>query len=201
MRTPAAGCLLIVFLGLALRPSAAPAQDAAAWQKYVEEAKQAHRKKDDARSERLLREALHEAEKFGPEDYRVALTLHNLANLAAAHQQYAAAEAQYRRALGILEKVRGPAHSQVGVVTLGLADLYAAQGKPVEAEGAYQRDLMIFEKALGPDHPIVGTVLERYAALLRRTNRPGEAGPLEARARAIRTKGNTPGGTAPHGGG
>jgi tetratricopeptide (TPR) repeat protein len=188
MVTRGTGCLLLVLCGLALRPSAAPAQDAVAWQKYVEAAKQAHRNKDDIRSEQLLREALHEAEKFGPEDYRVALTLHNLANLAAAHQQYAAAEAQYVRALGILEKVRGPEHSQVGVVTLGLADLYAAQGKAVEAEGAYQRDMMIFEKVLGPDHPIVATVLERYAALLRRTNRPSEAGPLEARARAIRVK-------------
>jgi tetratricopeptide (TPR) repeat protein len=188
MRTRVTGCLVLALCGLAFRPEASPAQDAAAWQRYVEAAKQAHRNKDDARSQQLLREALHEAEKFGPEDYRVALTLHNLANLAAAHQQYAAAEAQYTRALGILEKVRGPEHSQVGVVTLGLADLYAAEGKPVEAEGAYQRDLVIFEKVLGTNHLILATVLERYAALLRRTNRVGEAGPLEARAQAIRAK-------------
>jgi tetratricopeptide (TPR) repeat protein len=183
VRTCVAGWLLAGACGLALVPGRAPGQDAGLWQRSVEGAKAAYQQKDYAKSERLLQTALREAEKFGVDDPRLAVTLHNLANLAATQGKAAEAEPLDRRALAILEKVRGPDHSQTAVVRLGLADLLAGQGRDAEAEADYRGALRAFEKVLGPGHPIVATTLERYAALLRRTGRTAEAEQLEARAR------------------
>ena len=188
MRKCVADWLLVGACGLVLGPARAPAQDAALWQQCVEGAKAACQQKDYARSGELLQKARREAEKFGADDPRLAVTLHNQANLAATQGKAAEAEPLYRRALTILEKVRGPDHSQTAVVRLGLADLLAAQGRDAEAEADYRASLRSFERVLGPGHPIVATTLERYAALLRRAGRSAEADQLEARARQVRSR-------------
>jgi tetratricopeptide (TPR) repeat protein len=192
VRKCVAGWLLAGACLLALGPARAPGQDAALWQRCVEGAKAAYQQKDYARSGELLQEALREAEKFGADDPRLAVTLHNLANLAATQGKAAEAEPLYRRALAILEKVRGPDHSQTAVVRLGLADLLAARGNTAEAETAYRGALRAFEKVLGPGHPIVATTLERYAALLRQAGRTAEAEQMEARAREVRARAAAP---------
>jgi tetratricopeptide (TPR) repeat protein len=189
MKRCVAGWLLVGVCGLALGPGRAPGQDAALWQRCVEGAKAAYKQKDYARSGELLQTALREAEKFGADDPRLAITLHNLANLAATQGKTAEAEPLYRRALAILEKIRGPEHTQTAMARLGLADLLAAQGNDVEAEADYRGALRAFEKVLGPAHPIVLTTLERYAALLRRAGRTAEAEQLEARAHQAAGKG------------
>lgn len=183
-----ANCIAGLWVGvccLALCSAPARAQDASAWQKYVEEAKAAYRHKDYGRCEQLLRAALQEAEKFGPDDPRVAVTLHNQANLAAVQNKAAEAEPLYRRSLALLEKVRGPDHPQTAVARLGLADFLAGRRHDDQAEPEYQHTLSSLEQTLGPAHPIVATVLERYALLLRRTGRAADADRLEARARDI----------------
>jgi tetratricopeptide (TPR) repeat protein len=186
-----AGELLIVVCSLALGDSGVRAQDAAAWQRHVEGAKNAYQQKDYERSGELLRSALQEAEKFGGDDPRVAVTLHNLANLAALQGKSGEAEALYRRALALLEKARGGDHAQVAMARLGLADFLAGQGRYTEAEPDYRRALSSLEQSLGPTHLIVATVLERYAVLLRLTQRSTEAEQAESRARAIRTRAAT----------
>jgi tetratricopeptide (TPR) repeat protein len=175
-------------LGLCCLAAAAPAmaQDAAAWQKAVEQAKDAYRLHDYDRCDQLLRTALEEARKFGADDPRVGVTLHDQANLAAARGRDAEAEALYGQAVTLLEKARGPEHPQVAMARLGRADFLTARGRPAEAEPDYQRALHGLEQAVGPNHPIVATVLERYALMLRRTDRTAEAEKLEARARDIR---------------
>jgi tetratricopeptide (TPR) repeat protein len=188
VRNRIAGYLLGGVLCLVLSAAPAAAQDAAVWQKYVEGAKAAYQQKDYARSEQLLGAALREAAKFGPDDPRVAVTLHNQANLEAARGKAAAAEPLYRRALEILQKARGDDHPQVAMARLGLADFLTSQGRTADAEPEYRRALESLEQALGPAHPIIASVLDRYAAMLRRAGRAAEAEPLEARARAIRAR-------------
>jgi tetratricopeptide (TPR) repeat protein len=175
---------------LGLWAGAGRAQDAAAWQRQIEEARRLYQDPEQgpAAAEPVLQGALKEAEKFGPDDPRVAVTLHNLANLNAVAGRGDRAEEQYRRAAGILEKLRGPDHPQVALVRLGLADLYAAQTKVDQAEPLYRGCLAVFEKAVGPDHPAVALVLERYAELLQRVNRGDEADRLAERAQAIRAR-------------
>jgi tetratricopeptide (TPR) repeat protein len=188
MRNRVAGCLLTALACLALASARAAAQEETIWEQYVRAAKEAYRNRDYDGCEKLLHSALEEAEKGGPEDQRVAVTLHNLANLAAMRKRYAEAEQLDLRALALLEKTRGSEHFRVGVALLGLADLYAVQAKYTEAEPAYQRAQAIFEKTVGREHAIVATVLERYADLLRKTNRPAEAEKLEARVHEIRER-------------
>jgi tetratricopeptide (TPR) repeat protein len=183
-----AACLLTVLCCLGLACARAAAQEETVWEQYVRAAKEAYRGGDYDGCDKLLHSALEEAEKGGPEDPRVAVTLHNLANLAATRKRYAEAEQLDLRALTLLEKTRGPTHFRVAVALLGLADLYAVQAKYAEAEPAYQRALAIFQRTVGRDHPIVATILERYAALLRKTDRPAEAEKLEARVHEIREK-------------
>jgi tetratricopeptide (TPR) repeat protein len=187
VRIRVAGCLLTAFC-LAFGSARAADPEGTIWEQYVKAAKEAYQGKDYDGCVKLLHSALAEAEKGGSEDPRVAVTLHNLANLAAARQRYAEAEQLELRALGILEKTRGPSDVRVAVAVLGLADLYAVQAKNTEAEAAYQRALAVFERSVGREHAIVATVLERYAALLRKTNRSADAERLEARVHEIREK-------------
>jgi tetratricopeptide (TPR) repeat protein len=184
----ATGCLLMALCCLDLGSARAADPEGTVWEQYVKAAKEAYQGKDYGGCEKLLHSALEEAEKGGAEDPRVAVTLHNLANLAAARKRYPEAEQLDLRALAILEKSRGPSDVRVAVAVLGLADLYAVQAKNAEAEAAYQRALAIFERSVGREHAIVATVLERYAALLRKTNRPADAERLEARVHEIREK-------------
>jgi hypothetical protein len=69
-----------------------------------------------------------------------------------------------------------------------LADIQTGQGNYTDAEPLYQRALEVRERVLGADHPDVATTLTSYARLLRKMGRAEEAGKLEARVRAIRTK-------------
>ena len=141
-----------------------------------------------ADAEKLFLAALKEAEGFGPDDPRLAMSLNNLAGLYDNQGKYAEAEPLYKRLLAIDEKALGPEHPDVAASLNNLALLYYNQGKYAEAEPLHKRALAIKEKTLGPDHPRVATSLENYTALLRETNREAEAARMEARAKTIRAK-------------
>ena len=57
--------------------------------------------------------ALKEAEKFGPQDPRLATGLNNLGLLYKAQGKYGEAEPLYKRSLAITEKALGPDHPNV----------------------------------------------------------------------------------------
>ena len=158
------------------------------WDRYNTAGGQAYEQGNYAEAEKQWSAALPEAEKFGPQDPRLATSLNNLAALYRAQGKYAQAEPLYRRSLAIREKALGPEHPDVAGSLNNLAALYRAQGKYAEAEPFYRRSLTIWEKALGPEHPAVAQSLENYAALLRKMGREEEAAEMEARAKAIRDK-------------
>lgn len=142
----------------------------------------------DAEAETTLRAALEEAEKFGPDDPRLAERLLDLAGLYRAHGEYAEAEPLYLRALGIQERALGSEHPRLAASLDALAAVYGTQGQHAHAEPLYRRALAIREKALGLEHPDVARSLDSYAALLRRMSRGTEATLMGARATAIRAK-------------
>src|SRR5712691_4310083 len=111
---------------------ASPQEDL--WKRDVAAGRHAYQEGRYAEAERLFQSAIKEAERFGPEDPRVATTLNNLAELYRAQRKYAQAEPLYRRALAINEKTLGPAHPNVGATLHNLAGLYHAQGKYAQAE-------------------------------------------------------------------
>jgi tetratricopeptide (TPR) repeat protein len=164
------------------------AQEINLWQQHAEAAKKAHQQGDEAQAEKLLQLSHQEAEKFGPDDPRCAVSMHNLANFYASQGKFAQAEPLYQRAVAVLEKVRGAEHPQTALARVGLADLYQVEGRLPEAEPLYLRSVTGLEKGLGKDHTMVALALERYALLLRKTKRATTADAVEARVKEIRAK-------------
>lgn len=112
---------------------------------------QAHYKE----SEKLFVAALKEAEKFGPNDGRLPVTLNQLADLYLKQGKYSLAEPLCRRSLALREKSLGPNHLLVATSLVNLAALYDTVGKYTQAEQLYKRALAIKDKELGPDRKSV----------------------------------------------
>jgi tetratricopeptide (TPR) repeat protein len=156
--------VLCLIFGLAL----ATAQQTA-WENYMEAGQKAYEQGDYSEARKMFSAALEEADKFGPDDPRVAISVAWVTVLNDT-------------------QILGPEHLAVTTSLNNLALLYHNQGKYAQAEPLYQRALAIREKALGPGHPDVADTLENYAGLLRKIGRHAEADKMEARAQAIRAK-------------
>ena len=158
------------------------------WEEYMEAGYWAYQDGRSAEAEELFLAALQQAERFGPEDPRLATTLDNLADLF--HTQGRDAESQrlYQRALRSAEEALGPEHPRVAGILNHLAGLYADQDGFTEAEPLYRRALAILETARGPDHPDVVQSLAGLAELYRFQNRYAEAEPLYQRLLALLEK-------------
>src|SRR5262249_46660907 len=105
----------------------------------------------DVRTEAELRRAVADAERFGPNDPRLATSLNALAVFYASHGHPAQAEPLYRRALEIRERALGPAHPDVIASVNNLAGLYALERRFAEAEPLYRRALQINERIDGAE--------------------------------------------------
>ncbi len=88
---------------------------------------------------------------------------------------YARAEALFRNALSIREKLFGSQHPETAASLNNLAALLCAQGDAIGAQPLLERALKIFEEAFGPDYPYTGRYLASYARLLVMIDRPGQA--------------------------
>ena len=103
---------------------------------------------------------LAEAEKFGPEDRRLAVTLNELAALYHASLRFSEAEPLYRRALGIWEKF--PDCLEQATALSNLARLCLDRGNYAEVESLSTRALAI-SQSLAPKHPEVAHSLNNLA--------------------------------------
>ena len=84
---------------------------AADWNALMEEAGKLQNQGAYAEAEQKFQDALAEAEKFGPTDRRLGLTLNNLGALSRAQGKYPLAEAQSYRALEIWSRTGGPVNT------------------------------------------------------------------------------------------
>src|SRR6266699_609500 len=109
------------------------------WTDAMNAASKALEKSQYGESEKWLRIAIGEAEKFGPEDRRLAESLTSLGVVLYFQGKYDAAEALYKRALLILEKTFGRGHLRMVDGLTGLAGIYNMQGKYAEAEPLLDR--------------------------------------------------------------
>jgi len=134
----------------------------------------------------VAKKALELAEReSGPDHPTVAQSLHILAGLYHARDQYAAAEPLYKRSLAIREKALGPDHPNVATSLNYLAQLYYQRGQYAAAEPLFKRSLAIREKALGPNHPDLAMSLNNLAALYSAQGQYAAAEPLLKRSLAI----------------
>ena len=78
----------------------------------------------------------------------MASSLNNLGSVYEKERRYSEAEALYKRALAIWEKVLGPEHRQLAASLNNLAECYYRRGHYREAEALLQRSLSIGRRLL-----------------------------------------------------
>jgi tetratricopeptide (TPR) repeat protein len=139
-------------------------------------------------AEKLLSSAVKEAEKFGPKDDRLAMSLNDLGSVYRRQRKYAEAESLYKRALVIWQRNFGPNNYAVATALTNLASLYDEEGKYAEAQPLYERALPIAEKFLGADRRFVEVHLLPMAQSYKKQGKYAEAEPLYKRALEIDEK-------------
>src|SRR6266576_2549936 len=83
------------------------------WYSLNDSGDKAYGRRQYVASENFLQAALRQAEKFGPDDLRVATTLNDLGLLYRAESKFKQAESLYRRSLAIREKKLGSSDAAV----------------------------------------------------------------------------------------
>lgn len=158
------------------------------WKRLIEEGMDSHSRGKMPEAEIKFLAALEEAEKFGEEDLRLALTLNNLA--AAFHEQgkYTMAEPHYKRALDIRVKIQGEEHPDIALNHHNLAVLYSARRMYPVAEKHYKIALEMKEHLFGADSAELLNTLQYYAQLMKVQNRLVERQLIEGRAKALSAK-------------
>lgn len=158
------------------------------WKKLVEEANESYGRGKAPEAEVKLLAALEEAEKFGEDDARLALTLNNLAAIYHEQGKYTMAEPHYKRALDIRIRLHGDTHSDIAVNHHNLAVLYSARKMYPLAENHYKAALEMKEQLHGKDAAELLNTLQYYAQLMKVQNRLVERQMLDARAKTIAAK-------------
>ena len=103
------------------------------WRGYSAAGLEAVARGDLAEAEALLEAGVADAERYGLNDFRVAITLNILAGFYRTVERYAEAEPLYQRALAVAEERWGPDHPRVAMVLESYAFLLAQTGRRDEA--------------------------------------------------------------------
>ena len=156
------------------------------WETANEAGARLYQKGHYVEAEQQLRAALQEAEKFGPQDSRVAVVLNNLGSLSHNQGKRTEATGYYERALSIREAHYGPHHPWVAQSLNNLASLYRELGRYAEAETFLQRALKIAEALVGPTHYRITNCLNNLAAVYMSQERYAEAESYFQRSLTIR---------------
>jgi tetratricopeptide (TPR) repeat protein len=105
-----------------------------------------------ARAEQTFLQALHEAERFGSDDSRVATTLTSLGLNYRHQKKYVEAESSFRKALAIVEMQSEADSAEVADADLNVAAAMVDQGHQAAAMSLILKTIGIYESALGGFH-------------------------------------------------
>src|SRR4051794_11427151 len=106
-----------------------------------------------------LNAALQQVLANGEPTARYTVALSDLAAWHRANHNYSQAELLYREAIGLYEKIQGPANPDLGLMLNNLATLFVEQGKYSEAQEFLERLLTLRETIAGPEHQLTAIVL------------------------------------------
>lgn len=106
-----------------------------------------------------------------------------MAEYAAEEEDYEAAEAYYRRAVGLAESEFGPESADVALCLVLLADFYEDQGRHEESEDLYRRALVMQLMTLEPQDPVIGITMRNLAEVCEAQGDFDEADHLRVAAR------------------
>ena len=100
-----------------------------------------------------------------PQNPKSASLLNNLGLVLRAQARYPEAEALYRKALEIHQRVSGPEHTEVTAILHNLGEVCRYQGKFVEANTLYEEAMRIREASQKQDDPEMASLLNNMGAL------------------------------------
>ncbi len=104
---------------------------------------------DNAKAEQVFVKALHEAERFGPDDVRVGATHNRLGMVLRDEKKYGDAESSFRKALGVFEEAYGSDSIDVANVNFNLGSLLLDAGKADSAMSYLQKSFDTYRKQFG----------------------------------------------------
>jgi tetratricopeptide (TPR) repeat protein len=155
------------------------------WKSLIDAAFEAYSTGRIPEAEVQFKAALEEAEKFGEEDPRLALTLNNLAAMYHEQGKFTMAEPLYKRSLDIKTRTLGDCHADVALNHHNLAVLYSARRMYPVAEKHYKLALEMKEKLYGSHHQELLSTLGYYAQLMKVQNRLVDRQLIESRIKEI----------------
>ena len=148
------------------------------WESAIAAGQQAVQQGNNANTERIFLVAVHNAEAFGLEYRRVAVSLSQLAQVYAGQGKNVEAEPVYLQALKVYQTVHGEFHADVAATLNNLGILHRMYGLYAQAEPLLTRALAIKEKLLGLNHPDVALSVVNLAQLRVVQEQPEKAEPL-----------------------
>jgi tetratricopeptide (TPR) repeat protein len=134
---------------LALAPAANAQEAEDSWKDLVMQGQRSAANNEYAKAELNFLKAVHEAERFGVDDWRVGTTLESLGQVYTAEKKFSEAESAYRRALEIVEKADGDDSEEVANVTFDIANLMFDAGRQKEALTLARKAVSYYENAPG----------------------------------------------------
>ena len=155
------------------------------WDKSMTEVQEAIRRDEFAYAEKLLIEALSQAEMWEKSDQRLATVLYNLGEVYRKQQEFAKAEPYFWKALPIWAKSFGAEHPEMVKGLTSLTLIYTSKRQYTKAELLIKQALKIQEKAFGLEHPNLLPSLKQYSDLLKLMNRQERADKIERRIKNI----------------
>ena len=158
----------------------------ARWERHNEAGKRLLGAGEFAAAEQAFIAAVREATLLGADNERLATSLSHLGQLKTRQKEFAQAEALFRRALAIRERVLGKDHPSLIPAINNLASVQAAAGNVTQAEPLFRRALELNDRAFGEQHASAAAPLNSLARILFRRNDYAAAAPLLTRLLAIK---------------
>jgi tetratricopeptide (TPR) repeat protein len=156
------------------------------WESHNESGRRLFSQGDHAAAEQEFVAAIREATSLGADNVRLASSLSSLGQIKYRQKDLQQAEALFRRALAIRERVLGSDHFSLVQAINNLATLHYSRGELDQAARYFTRALEICDKNLGEKHPDVAVTLNNLARLHFRRNDFVAAAPLLMRLLAIK---------------
>lgn len=142
-------CLAIILLVAGTCASARAQETEEIWKSSLSRAVALESSRDYTRAEVAFQQALHEAERFGADDTRVATTLASMGANYRQLKKFAEAETAWRRALAIVEKQSKEDSPEIADATFNVATAMVDQGHQVAAMAMILKVVGIYQTNFG----------------------------------------------------
>lgn len=119
------------------------------WNDLIAEGQHAAAGHDYARAEQYYLKALHEAERFAADDWRIGATLEGLGQAFRFEKKFGDAEQAFNRARSILEKTNGPESLEISALNMDVAGVLLDAGHPADAIPLLRSTVSLYEGQLG----------------------------------------------------